>query len=342
MDHLEAVTEQIGEVLAKKNEYHSVIYRSTMLPGTMDDILIPMLEKRSGKSAGKDFGIGYHPEFLRESTAIRDYDDPGIIVIGRRDPLTFDRMMEIYRNFRQAPVAVDLRTAEAIKYTNNAWHALKISFANEIGNVCKAASVDGHVVMDILCADRRLNISPAYLKPGFAFGGSCLPKDLRALRYKAHQLDVSTPILDATLTANDIQLQRAYRMVSESGCRKVGVIGLSFKSGTDDLRESPFVELCETLYGRGFEVAIYDPNIQIEKLTGANLSYVRSRLPHLAQLLTTRVEDVLDHAEVLVLGNPQVARDVLERWPAEDKQIVDLVRVSSSRRSNGNYQGICW
>lgn len=341
VSYLLNVTEQIGDAVRRKNAHHSVVYRSTMLPGTMDGVLIPRLEAAAGKTAGEGFGIGYYPEFLRESSAIRDYDDPGTVVFGKRDERTFERLMEIHRRFPGQPIVVDLRAAEAIKYANNAWHALKISFANEIGNICKAADIDGHTVMSVLCADTRLNISPVYLRPGFAFGGSCLPKDLRALRYKARQLEVPTPVLDAMLTANEIQIGRAFQMVAASGLRRVGMIGLSFKSGTDDLRESPFVELCEMLHGRGYEIRIYDPNIQIGKLTGANYQYVRSRLPHLASLLTTQIDDVIDHAEVLVLGNAEVARQVLKRTE-DDKYIVDLVRVEQGIRSDERYQGLCW
>ncbi|MFC5068077.1 nucleotide sugar dehydrogenase [Flaviflagellibacter deserti] len=341
ISYLVNVTEHLGSAIRKKNSHHSVVYRSTMLPGTMDSIIIPKLEAASGKKAGDGFGIAYYPEFLRESTAIKDYDNPGTIVFGKRDELTFDKLLEIHKKIPVSPIAVDIRAAEAIKYTNNAWHALKISFANEIGNICKAAGIDGHTIMSVLCADHRLNISPAYLKPGFAFGGSCLPKDLRALRYKARQLEVPTPILDATLAANEVQLARAYQMIAATGSRRIGMVGLSFKSGTDDLRESPFVELCEMLYGRGYDVRIYDPNIQIGKLTGANYQYIRSRLPHLASLLTTQIDDVVDHAEVLVLGNADVSREVLKRVD-DDRLVIDLVRVDQGMASNERYQGICW
>ena len=341
MTHLEGVTTQIGQALAAKNDYHSVVYRSTMLPGTMEAKVIPQLERVSGKRAGTDFGIGYMPEFLRESTAIRDYDDPGAIIFGVRDERTVDRLHELHKLALGERLVVDITTAEAIKYVNNAWHALKISFANEVGNICKSVGLDGYDVMNALCLDQRLNISPAYLKPGFAFGGSCLPKDLRALRHMARLKEIDTPVLDATLTANERQLARAYEMIASCGKRTVGFLGLSFKAGTDDLRESPLVELAERLYGRGYDIRIFDPNIQIKKLTGANLRYVRARLPHLGAVLCNDMSQVLRRSDVIVIGNAALGREALPQID-DTKFVVDLVRVDSEKRSSGAYQGICW
>jgi GDP-mannose 6-dehydrogenase len=339
--YLEGATIQIGEALRAKNDYHSVVYRSTMLPGTMEKKVIPGLERASGKRAGIDFGIGYMPEFLRESTAIRDYDEPGAIIFGARDDITLARLHELHKNVSGKRLTVDITTAEAIKYVNNAWHALKISFANEVGNICKSAGLDGYDVMDALCSDHRLNISPAYLKPGFAFGGSCLPKDLRALRYMARTNEVDTPILDATLTANERQLARAYEMVAAHGKRNIGILGLSFKADTDDLRESPLVELAERLYGRGYDIRIFDPNIQIKKLTGANLKYVRARLPHLSAHLCNDLDQMIRRSDVLIVGNAALGREVLRDLdPA--KPVVDLVRVDPTKRTAGSYHGICW
>lgn len=339
--YLTAVSEELGGILRSKDSFHSVVYRSTMLPGTMNGTIVPTIERASNLKGGKDFGVAYYPEFLRESTAIKDYDDPDVIVFGGNDDTTLERLLDIHSDINVAPTIVNFETAEAVKYTNNSWHALKISFANEIGNIAKAAGIDGHEIMSILCQDTRLNISAAYLKPGFAFGGSCLPKDLRALRYKARMMDVPTPILDATLEANDVQLDKAYSLVRRSGSRHVGVVGLSFKPGTDDLRESPLVELVERLHGRGFDIKIYDPNIQLDRLTGANLHYVRSRLPHIASMLTTNLDDVLDHSKVLVFGNAKVGREVVH-LVAEDVTMVDLVRVGTGMRSSEQYHGICW
>jgi GDP-mannose 6-dehydrogenase len=339
--YVSAAAEQIGAAIREKNSFHSVVMRSTILPGTMESIVLPALERASGRQAGVGFGVAYYPEFLRESTAISDYYDPGAIIFGRHDQATIDRLLEIHKIFKVEPRVVSIRTAEAVKYTNNAWHALKISFANEIGNICKEAGIDGHAVMDVLCADNRLNISKAYLKPGFAFGGSCLPKDLRALRFAARKLDVPTPILDATMDANEEQLRRAYSMVAATGKRRVGIIGLSFKPETDDLRESPLVELAERLYGRGYDIRIYDPNIQVSKLTGANLQFVKAHLPHLTSLLTADVNEVVDHAEVFVLGNRDEAKRLLS-VVQDDRPLIDLVRIDQARCSGDFYQGICW
>ncbi|WP_262298630.1 nucleotide sugar dehydrogenase [Microvirga sesbaniae] len=339
--YVSAAAEQIGAAIREKNSFHSVVMRSTILPGTMESIVLPALERASGRQAGVGFGVAYYPEFLRESTAIADYYDPGAIIFGRHDQPTIDRLLDLHKIFKVDPKIVSIRTAEAVKYTNNAWHALKISFANEIGNICKEAGIDGHAVMEVLCADTRLNISKAYLKPGFAFGGSCLPKDLRALRSAARKLDVPTPILDATMEANEEQLRRAYSMVAATGKRRIGIIGLSFKPETDDLRESPLVELAERLYGRGYDIRIYDPNIQVAKLTGANLQFVKAHLPHLTSLLTDDINEVIDHAEAFVLGNRDEAKRLMATLN-DDRPLIDLVRIDQTRCSGDLYQGICW
>ncbi|MEZ0169727.1 nucleotide sugar dehydrogenase [Microvirga sp. TS319] len=339
--YVTAAAEQIGAAIREKNSFHSIVMRSTILPGTMESIVLPTIERTSGRQAGVGFGIAYYPEFLRESTAIADYYDPGAIIFGKYDQATVDRLIDLHKIFKIDPKVVSIRTAEAVKYTNNAWHALKISFANEVGNICKAAGIDGHAVMDVLCSDTRLNISKAYLKPGFAFGGSCLPKDLRALRFAARRLEVPTPLLDATMEANEEQLKRAYSMVAATGKRRIGLIGLSFKPETDDLRESPLVELAERLFGRGYDIRIYDPNIQVSKLTGANLHFVRSHLPHLTSLLTANIDEVIEHAEVFVLGNRAEAQRLM-RLVDDGRPLIDLVRIDQTRCSGDFYQGICW
>ncbi|MFO1350175.1 MAG: UDP-glucose/GDP-mannose dehydrogenase family protein [Gammaproteobacteria bacterium] len=300
--YISYVAEEIGGVLRNKPAFHSVVVRSTILPGTMEALVIPLLEKCSGKKAGQDFGVGYYPEFLREGSAIKDYFEPGAIIYGCLDDITARRLGTINQNLPQEATIVDIATAEAIKYTNNAWHAVKVSFANEVGNICKALGIDSHKVFEILCSDKRLNISPAYLKPGFAFGGSCLPKDLRALRYKAKQSDVRTPLLDATLDANEVQIQKAFDMIVNAGKRRVGLIGLSFKPDTDDLRESPLLELAERLYGKGYDIKILDPHVRYAALIGANRHFVQSRLPHLTQLLVDDLDEVCAHADVIILG----------------------------------------
>jgi GDP-mannose 6-dehydrogenase len=336
--------EDIGLALKDKADFHVVVVRSTVLPGTMEDIVIPALARTSGKTAGVDFGVAYYPEFLRESTAIRDYYDPGAIVFGAMedDDVSIARLSALNAHLPIRPTVVPIRTAEAVKYANNCWHALKISFSNEMGNICKAAGIDSHVVMDILCSDTRLNISRAYMKPGFAFGGSCLPKDLRALRFRARELDVPTPVLDAALIANENQLRRAFDMVASLGVRRVGLVGLSFKADTDDLRESPLVELAERLHGKGYDLRIYDPTVSYGALMGANLHYVRSHIPHLSTLLAEDIETVCAHAEILVIGNKDAAAKRAIELVQGQKPIVDLVRVETASRRDELYDGICW
>ena len=336
------VAEQLGAAIKGKNAFHSVVVRSTVLPGTMDELIIPALERSSGKRAGEDFGIAYYPEFLREGSAIRDYDTPGAIVFGGRDETTLDRLREVHERFDVAPRIMDIRTAEAVKYVNNCWHATKISFANEIGLVCRSLGVDGQDVMETLCADTRLNISPAYLAPGFAFGGSCLPKDMKALRYRARSVDQATPLLDAVLTANDNQLRRAFELVEDSGARRVGLVGLSFKPETDDLRSSPLVDLAEMLIGRGYQVKIYDPIIRLSRLTGVNREYLLSKLSHIADLLCEDIDDLVDHSQTVVIGNRRESAAILPKLEDAGINIVDLVRVDRGRRSSGPYQGLCW
>jgi GDP-mannose 6-dehydrogenase len=339
--YVAAACTAIGQALRDKTGFHSVVMRSTILPGTMEQLVIPTLEAASGKVAGEDFGIGYYPEFLREGTAIRDYYDPGAIVFGRYrdDHVTIDRLEQLCAHLPAKPIHTTVRTAEAVKYTNNCWHAVKISFANEIGNICKAVGIDGHEVMDILCADQRLNISKAYMKPGFAFGGSCLPKDLRALRYKAREQDVGTPILDAALDANEIQLDRALQMVEQTGVRRVGLVGLTFKPDTDDLRESPLVTLAEQLHGKGYALTIYDPTVKKKVGNG----YARSTIAHLSAFVTDDIDQVLERSETIVIGNrDRASTRIVQKATSEDLKVVDLVRVDGMERLNGNYQGICW
>ncbi|MEE1786650.1 nucleotide sugar dehydrogenase [Streptomyces sp. SP17BM10] len=344
---LERVTEQIGAVLAERDGRHTVVFRSTMLPGTCLDLLVPILEKHTGGTAGVDFGVAVNPEFLREGTSVRDFFDPPKTVIGELDPESGDVVAALYEELPGEVFRVPVPTAEAIKYADNAFHGLKIGFANEFGAVCQALGVDSHQVMDVFVADRKLNISPAYLRPGFAFGGSCLPKDLRSLVHAARRADVSVPILSHVLASNADHLQRAVELVERTGRRRVGLFGLSFKSGTDDLRESPLVELAERLFGKGYDLRIYDPNVNLSRLLGANREYIETRLPHLAQLLAQSVDEVLDHAEVCVVGTKDPA--VLSALPhggadGDGPVIVDLVRLpdAEARRAEPGYAGLAW
>lgn len=340
--YVKRVAEQIGAALARKDSYHLVVMRSTTLPGTTNDVVIPTLEQESGKRAGVDFGVAYLPEFLREGSAIADYDEPGLLIIGVNDDRARNILLELHANSPVEAQVVEIRAAEAVKYACNAWHAVKISFANEIGQISKVLGIDAEDVMDAVCRDRKLNISPAYLKPGYAFGGSCLPKDLRALRHRAMLAEVATPLLDAALEVNENTINAAYEMVRSIGKRRVGMFGLSFKPETDDLRYSPMVELSERLIGRGFNIKIFDGVVRPSRLTGANLRYVNEHLPHLANLLVEDSEAIVDHSEVVVIGNRKAAAPAISSIEKRGLPVIDLVRVDRQRRSTGSYHGLCW
>src|SRR5215218_5981131 len=300
--YLERVAEQIGAALKVIDHQHTVVVRSTTLPGTCLDLIIPILEKNSGKTAGVDFGVAVNPEFLREGTSVRDFFEPPKTVIGQFDAASGDVVARLYEGIPGEVFRVPIPVSEMIKYADNSFHALKIGFANELGAICRALGVDSYAVMDIFLSDRKLNISPAYLRPGFAFGGSCLPKDLRGLVYAARRADVSVPLLSHVLPSNEEHLRRALDLVIASGKRKIGLFGLSLKPGTDDLRESPLVELAERLLGKGYDLRIYDSNVALSRLVGANREYIEGRLPHLGELLSHSADEVLAHAEVCVVG----------------------------------------
>lgn len=345
--YVELVAQEIGAALKAKIEtggtFHSVVMRSTILPGTMKSIVIPLLEEASGYRAGVDFGVGYFPEFLRESSAIKDFHDPGAVVFGASDATTEARLRELNAHADVEPRVMDISACEAVKYANNIWHAIKICYANEIGNVCAAQGIDSHEVMNAVCADTRLNISPAYMKPGFAFGGSCLPKDMRAMRHRARDIDVATPLMDAAMEANERQLERAYEMVRTAGKKRVGFVGLSFKPGTDDLRESPLLDLAERLHGRGYHLKIYDTHVQDSSRKGVNTRYLNRRVPNMADMFVDSFDDLSASADTIVVGAVNGSRESLIRTlEAADKDVVDLVRLAPTLRSQGRYQGICW
>ena len=342
LKYVRRVAEQIGEALRCHHGAPAVVFRSTMLPGTMRDVVIPALETASGRKAGAEFGVCINPEFLREGSAVHDYFNPPMTVIGELNEASGKLLASLYAHLEAPMVRTEIETAEMVKYADNAWHALKVGFANEIGNVCKGLDVDGHKVMDIFCQDTKLNLSPYYLKPGFAFGGSCLPKDLRALLYKAKRLDVSVPILAAILPSNEQQIERGVRAVVERGSKKVGVLGFSFKAGTDDLRESPVVELTERLLGKGYDLRIYDSNVSIARIHGANRDYILNHVPHISRLIVSSIGEVMNHADTIVIGNaaPEFV-DVPHRLRGS-QGIVDLVRINGSRSVAGVYEGLCW
>ena len=342
-EYLERVAEQIGAALADQGRWHTVVFRSTMLPGTCTELLVPILEKASGLTAGVDFGVAVNPEFLREGSSVRDFFDPPKTVIGELDTRSGDMVASLYEGLPGEVFRVPIPVAEMAKYADNSFHGLKIAFANELGAVCRVLGIDSHQMMDVFLADRKLNISTAYLRPGFAFGGSCLPKDLRGLVYAARRADVSLPLLSHVLPSNEEHLRRAFDLVAATGKRRIGLFGLSFKPGTDDLRESPLVELAERLLGKGYDLRIYDDNVAVSRLMGANREFIESRLPHLGDLLADSVGDVLAHADVLVVGCKDPA--VLAALDAAgDRTVIDLVRLPDAqmRRTNPGYFGLGW
>ena len=341
LSHVRKVCEQIGGALRERNDFHVVVARSTMLPGSMTTVVIPTLEAASGKKAGIDFGVCNNPEFLREGTAVYDYYHPPKTVIGETDERAGDLLVKLYEKMDAPLVRTDVATAEMVKYTDNTWHAVKVAFANEIGNICKAIGIDGHKVMEIFCQDTKLNLSPYYMKPGFAFGGSCLPKDVRALTYKARSLDLELPLLDSILPSNRKQVEKGVKMIVDKGSRKVGILGFSFKAGTDDLRESPMVDVIETLLGKGFELKLFDKNVNLAALTGANQDYILNHIPHISKLMVNSMEGVLQFADTVVIGNDAAEFRQVPGMLKDHQTIVDLVRISKEQ-SGGRYDGICW
>lgn len=342
LGYVTRVSEQIGEAIAKKKARHTVVVRSTVLPGTTEDVVKPAVERASGLKAGVDFGLCMNPEFLREGTSIRDFYEPPFNIIGTSDPESAVPVSTLYLGIDTPTHVVPIKVAEMVKYACNAYHGLKVSFANEIGNVCKAMSIDSHEVMRLFCEDKKLNVSAAYLKPGFAFGGSCLPKDLRALSYRARQSDVATPLLAATLESNKLQIQKAFDMVMATGARKVGVLGLSFKAGTDDLRESPMVSLIELLHGKGVAIAIHDDHVSSARLVGANKEYIEKEIPHIWTMMRPSIPEVMAGADVVVIGNGTPAYRGVQPLLTDGQTVVDLVRAFGARESDAKYQGICW
>jgi GDP-mannose 6-dehydrogenase len=341
LKYVKRVCEQIGEGL-RDHPGHTVVIRSTMLPGTMRNVVIPALEAASGLKAGSDFGLCINPEFLREGTAVYDYFNPPKTVIGQIDNASGDVLVKLYGHLPCPLIRTDYETAEMVKYADNTWHALKVAFANEIGNICKGLGLDSHKLMDIFCQDTKLNLSPYYLKPGFAFGGSCLPKDVRALSYKAKLLDVQVPIINAILPSNQIQIERGIQAVIDKGSKKIGILGFSFKAGTDDLRESPIVELAERLIGKGYDLRVYDSNVRMASIHGANKEYILNQIPHISKLMVGSIQEVLDHAGTIVIGNGSPEFREVPKLLAAGQSIVDLVRISEARSVEGVYDGICW
>ena len=342
LTYMKRVCEEIGGALRNKPSNHLVVFRSTMLPGTSEDLLIPILETRSGKKIGVGFDVCYNPEFLREGSSVYDFYNPPKIVVGERETGAGELLRQLYSGIDAPLIRTSIRVAEMAKYCDNAFHALKVSFANEIGNLCKKMGVDSHDVMSVFCEDKKLNLSSAYLKPGFAFGGSCLPKDLRALAYQAKRFDLESHVLNAILMSNAAQVQVAIQMIMSLGKKRIGFLGMAFKPGTDDLRESPLVSVIETLLGKGYTIRIYDRNIATSRLIGANRQFMEEHIPHLSSLLVASAEELTAGAEVVVVGYQSPEFSVALQSLRADQTVVDLARLAKQVRTPARYEGICW
>jgi GDP-mannose 6-dehydrogenase len=344
LGHIGPVCQEIGAALRKKNSFHLIVLRSTVLPGTAETIVVPTLEKASGKKMGQDFGVCVNPEFMREGTAVADFLEPSITIIGAADPAHSKILRELYAWVPGRVFETSFRSAEMAKYVCNAWHAVKVSFANEVGTLAKELQVDAEAVVEIFTADTKLNISASYLKPGFAFGGSCLPKDVRALNYRAKELDLALPLFESILPSNEAHLDRAIEIVLATGKKNIAMLGLSFKAATDDLRESPQVQLVKRLIGEGCTLQIWDDNVSLGRLIGSNRQYIETVIPHIGSLLSSNLEQVLKQAEVVVIGTRGIDRKTLESHLRSTHYVVDLVNLEKSRRpsAGSSYEGLCW
>lgn len=340
--YIEAVCREIGEALKEKTEKHILIFRSTMIPGTMRGIVIPILESSSGKINGEGFDAAFNPEFLRESTAVFDFYNPPKTVVGADSEEVAQKILSIYGNVTGERITTDIEVAEMVKYVDNNFHALKITFANEVGMLCKNLGLDSHQVMNIFMKDTKLNISTTYLRPGFAFGGSCLPKDLRAISCLARMHDVETPLLNSLMVSNTMQVTNAAKKIISFGKKKIGLAGFSFKEGTDDLRESPMVELIEILLGKGYDIKLYDRNVFLSRLLGANKEYITEKIPHISTLMVDTLDELLEDREVIIIGNKEKEFERILTDARADQKIFDLVRIGDISKAGDNYEGISW
>jgi GDP-mannose 6-dehydrogenase len=344
LGHIEHVAREIGAAIRQKTSPHVFVLRSTVLAGTTEAVVVPILEKESGKKCGQDFTVCYNPEFMREGSAVADFLNPPYTILGASDTRHLAPLRELYKNTPGTVYETTIPVAEMVKYFSNCYHALKVGFANEMGTMCKHLGVDAQAVTKIFTSDTKLNISPAYLSPGFAFGGSCLPKDLRAIAYKAKELDLKLPLLESLMPSNAEHVDRAVEMVMSTGKKKIAQLGLSFKAGTDDLRESPQVQLIKRLMGEGLEVKVWDEDVSMGRIAGANRQYIEEVIPHIGSVLSADLEGVLRTAEVVILGNKSASKDQLAKYLRPEQIVIDLIHLDKTRRPEGGwtYEGICW
>jgi len=343
LKYIEKVSEEIGGLIKECNKYHVINIRSTILPGTCEEIILPIIEETSGKKVGEQIGLCMNPEFMREGTSIEDYYDPPFTVIGQHDEKCGDIVASLYEKVSGALYKTSLKSAEMVKYACNTFHALKVVFANEIGRICKHLGVDSHEVMKIFVEDTKLNISPYYLKPGFAFGGSCLPKDLRAILYKSRVMDIDLPVLNSIIPSNTVHIKSAFNLIRRTGCKKIGMLGLSFKKDTDDLRESPMVELAEMLIGKGYQLSIYDREVSMAKIFGSNKEYIETVIPHVSTLMKESINNVLNEAEVVICCKSDDEYIAALADIGSEQIVIDLVRVFEEQHEREYiYEGICW
>ena len=342
LTYLRAVCCDIGSAMRKKPGYHGIVVRSTIFPGTMDEVA-SLLGSASGKINGREFGVAFNPEFLREGSSMADFENPPFTIAGAADERMVQMLKELYSGINAPFHHVAIREAEFLKYACNSFHAVKITFANEIGAICKRLGIDSHTIMKIFCEDSHLNISPYYLKPGFAFGGSCLPKDVRALTYEAQRLDLHSPLLDSLLLSNELQIERVIEWILELKRKHIGVLGLSFKNDTDDLRGSPIVKVVETLLGKGYELSIYDPNVNLSRLLGSNKLFIEQEIPHLARHMKGSMEEISASAEIILIANRNPEFEGILGVLRPDQIVIDLVRITQEPVvTRGRYEGICW
>jgi GDP-mannose 6-dehydrogenase len=344
LSHIENVAREIGAAIKQKKSPHVFVLRSTVLPGTTETVALPILERESGKKCGRDFTVCYNPEFMREGSAVADFLNPPYTILGASDKNHLEPLRELYKEVPATLFETTIPVAEMVKYFSNCYHALKVGFANEMGTMCKHLGVDAQEVTKIFTSDTKLNISPAYLSPGFAFGGSCLPKDLRAITYKAKELDLKLPVLESLMPSNAEHVDRAVDMVLSTGKKKIAQLGLSFKSGTDDLRESPQVQLIKRLMGEGLEVRVWDEDVSLGRIAGANRQYIEQVIPHIGSVLTADLASVMQSAEVVILGNKSASRERLAPYLRPEQIVIDLIHLDRAKRLEGtkSYEGICW